>query len=90
MINQAMILSLIRQVFLVTGGVLVSRGLVDEQTLNEIIGAIMIICTSIWALYTRTRTGQIANTAAVLDKDERIVLRNPAEARTMPSNVISR
>jgi flagellar motor component MotA len=90
MINQAMILSLVRQVLFVMGGVLVSRGYVDEETLNEVIGAIIIIGSSAWALWTRTRTGQIVNTAAVLDKDEQIVLRDPNEARTMPSNVVSR
>lgn len=88
MFNQAMALSLLRQVLLVGGGALVARGYFDTETMNQIVGAILILGSSAWALYTRTRTGQVANVAAVLEPGEKVVLKSEREARAIPDSKV--
>lgn len=83
--NQAMILSLVRQALLVAGGSLVTRGYMDAETLNQVVGALLVLGGSAWALYTRTRAGLVAETAkSALEKGEQIVLNSAAEARAIP------
>lgn len=63
--NQAQLLSILRQVMLVGGGTLVSRGWFDAGTLNDLVGAVLIIVGAAWALYERRGAGIVASAAAL-------------------------
>lgn len=63
--NQAQLLSILRQVMLVGGGILVSRGWFDAATLNDLVGAVLIIVGAGWALYERRGAGIVATAAAL-------------------------
>ncbi len=88
MLNSAMALSALRQLFLIGGTWLVARGYFDAATMNEIVGAAMILGSSAWAFYTRTRTGQLSNVAAVLNTGEKVVINDSKEAAALPSKVV--
>lgn len=63
--NQAQLLSILRQIMLVGGGTLVSRGWFDAGTLNDLVGAILIMVGAGWALYERRGAGIVASAAAL-------------------------
>lgn len=86
--NQAMVLSLVRQALLIAGGSLVTKGYLDAETLNQAVGALLVLGASAWALYTRTRTGQLANVPDVLKPGEKVVLNSAVEARAIPSTKV--
>ncbi|WP_375458404.1 hypothetical protein [uncultured Enterovirga sp.] len=59
------IFSILRQIMLVGGGTFVSRGWFDAVTLNDLVGAILIIIGAGWALYERRGAGLLASAAAL-------------------------
>lgn len=61
--NQEQIISILRQIMLVVGGGLVTKGYVDATTLNTVIGALLALGASGWAIYTRRPHGVIASAA---------------------------
>ncbi|TDR90275.1 hypothetical protein [Enterovirga rhinocerotis] len=55
--NSTIILSLVRQFLLAGGGSLVTLGYLDADTMNQIVGALMVLIASGWALYERRAAG---------------------------------
>jgi|GEM_PF-2682715 len=43
-------LGVLRHVASAAGGVLVARGLIDEGTANELVGAVMVIVPIVWSV----------------------------------------
>lgn len=67
--SQAAILSAVRTLLSAIGGtLLVARGITDQQTLQDIIGAIMVLAPTIWGVVNKFRAEhkiQIRTTEAV-------------------------
>jgi hypothetical protein len=82
--NQDQITSLLRQILFVAAGGLVTKGYVDAATLQTIIGALVILGTSGWAIYTRRDHGLIASAADVGTVAE-IVTTKASTAAAVPS-----
>lgn len=81
--NQEQITSLIRQALLFAGGVLVSRGYVDSETMLAIVGAVLTIGASAWAIYSRRTAGLVASAAAL--PNTRQIVTDQATADAVPS-----
>lgn len=64
--------SLFRTILQMLGAALVTRGHLDEGSLQVLLGAIMAIVTTVYSLYIRRRAGLVA-TAAALPEVTRIV-----------------
>lgn len=54
------ILSAIRVVLVAAGSVLTTKGVVDAETVNTIIGAAMVILPAVWGIYDRFQTARRA------------------------------
>jgi hypothetical protein len=63
--NFEQVVSIVRQAMLFLGGYLVTKGWTDNGTLQTIVGAIITLGSSGWAIYTRRNTGLIASAANV-------------------------
>jgi hypothetical protein len=81
--NQEQVTSIIRQLLLTIGGGLVTKGYLDDGTLQLVIGAIMAVGAAAWALYTRRNAGLIESAAGV-PKVHKIVT-DPTTAAAIPS-----
>lgn len=53
--NKDQILGLVRHGLTFIGGIILSKGLIEESTLAEIIGAISTLIGSIWSLVVKTK-----------------------------------
>jgi len=62
--NQDQLISLLRQILLTFGGVLVGKGYVDDATMTMIVGGVVAIVTGLWGVYARREQGLIASAAA--------------------------
>lgn len=58
--------SLIRTLLQMAGAALVTRGYLDDASMQVLLGAVMAIITTGYSLYLRRRNGLIASAAAVL------------------------
>ena len=65
--NQEQVLSIVRQVLLFGGGIVVSKGWIDNSTLVSVVGALVTLIASAWAIWTRRATGLVAAAAALPD-----------------------
>lgn len=63
--TQEQVFSIIRQALLFFGGVAVTKGWVDTETMIALVGAAVTIGASAWALYERRAKGLINSTAAL-------------------------
>jgi hypothetical protein len=53
--NKEQILGLVRHSLTFIGGIILSKGLIEESTLTEIIGAISTLIGSIWSISVKTK-----------------------------------
>ena len=83
--NQEQITSILRQILLVLGGSLVTKGYIDAATLNSIIGAVLILGGSFWAIYSRRQAGILASAADIPGTS--IQVKDQALANSLPANV---
>lgn len=61
--NKDQVLGLIRHVLTFFGGIVVARGLVDESTLQEILGGLISVIGGVWSIVAK-------KTPAVVEKVE--------------------
>lgn len=53
--NKDQVMGLVRHGLTFIGGIVLTKGLVDESTLTEIIGAISTLIGSIWSIIDKTK-----------------------------------
>lgn len=46
--NQAMILSIVRSVLIAAGGIFVTKGYLDNDTLQQVVSSIVVIASAVW------------------------------------------
>lgn len=63
--NSEQLTSLLRTVLQVAGGMAVSAGYIDENTVAALVGALVTIIVTVWSLYARRSAGLVASAAAV-------------------------
>ena len=63
--NQEQLTSIIRQLLLTVGGGLVTKGFLDDGTLQLVVGAVMAVGAAALAIYTRRNNGLVASAAGV-------------------------
>ena len=80
--NQEQLLSIFRQVLLVAGGGLVTKGYVDQGTLATVVGAVLALGTSAWGIWTRRPAGLVASAAAQSQVSKIITTPNLASSVT--------
>lgn len=80
--NFEQVISILRQALLFGGGILVSKGWADNETMVQIAGAISALIAGVWAIYTRRNTGLIAS-AASLDSVKEIKTTSTTAAITV-------
>lgn len=83
MFSQAQILVYARQILLTFGTALVTKGYLDDGTLQAIVGGIIAAAGAVWTWYANRPNGMIAK-AASLPQVQAIVT-DPATARDVPS-----
>jgi hypothetical protein len=49
------ILGLVRHILTFGGGFVVAKGLVDEATLTEVVGALMTVIGSVWSVASKNK-----------------------------------
>lgn len=81
--NFEQVMSIVRQMMLFGGGLLVTKGWVDDTNLQLLVGAAITIISSVWAIYTRRNTGLIAS-AADVPSVQKIETTSPT-AQALPS-----
>lgn len=86
--NQEQILSLVQTILQVGGGMLVTRGVMDDATMQAAIGALLTIGVTAWGLYTRRNNGLVESAAAVPGVN--LIRAEPGIANAVPAkNVVS-
>ncbi len=63
--NSEMVFTLMRQVLLVGGGALVSKGLLPESDMAQAVAAIVTLATAAYGLWQKREAGKIAMAATV-------------------------
>jgi hypothetical protein len=53
------IMGIVRAVLAGLGGYLVAKGVIDEGTLNTIIGAIITLITAVWSVASKRKTVEL-------------------------------
>lgn len=81
--------SLLRTILQMLGAALVTRGYIDEASLQVLLGAVMAIVTTLYSLYIRRKAGLVA-TAAALPEVARIVATPEIVAKVASSAVTTR
>lgn len=81
--TQEQVFSIIRQALLFFGGVAVTKGWVDTETMIAVVGAFVTIGASAWALYERRAKGLINSTAALSEVSQ--IITDRATAISTPS-----
>ena|ERR1700730_463478 len=61
------VLAGIRSGLLIVGGMVVSKGVVDQSTMTSIIGGVMSFVPTVWSLWGHRQAGIIASAAALPD-----------------------
>jgi hypothetical protein len=84
--NHEQVWSAIRQVMLILGGALVTKGWVDGGTVEAVVGALCSLGASVWAFYTRRNNGLITS-AANLPEVKGVTVKTQAQADSLPANV---
>lgn len=80
--NFEQVVSILRQAMLFLGGYLVTKGWTDNGTLQTIVGAVITLGSSGWAIYTRRNTGLVASAAAVPEVSKIVASPSTADAVT--------
>lgn len=81
--------SLLRTILQMLGAALVTRGYLDEGSLQVLLGAVMAIVTTLYSLWIRRKAGLVA-TAAALPEVARIVATPEIVAKVASSAVTTR
>lgn len=81
--------SLLRTILQMLGAALVTRGYVDEASLQVLLGAVMAIVTTVYSLYIRRKAGIVA-TAAALPEVAKIVTTPDIVAKVHDPTVTTR
>ena len=81
--------SLVRTLLQMLGAGLVTRGYLDEGSLQVLLGAVMAIVTTLYSLWIRRKAGLVA-TAAALPEVARIVATPEIVAKVASSAVTTR
>jgi hypothetical protein len=68
--------SLVRTLLQMGGSALVARGLLDDGSMQVIVGALMAIITTLYSVYIRRPAGLVATTAALPDVKTVVVATN--------------
>lgn len=53
--NMDMILGLVRHILTAAGGVLVAKGVIDEGTLTQVVGAVITLGGVIWSVLAKKK-----------------------------------
>jgi hypothetical protein len=53
------IMGIVRAVLAGLGGYLVAKGVIDEATLNTIIGAVITLITAVWSVASKRKTVEL-------------------------------
>lgn len=59
--------SLVRTLLQMAGAALVTRGYLDDGSMQVLLGAVMAILTTLYSLYIRSKAGIVATAAALPD-----------------------
>lgn len=86
--NFEQVVSIVRQAMLFLGGYLVTKGWTDSATLQTVVGALITLISSGWAIYTRRNTGLISS-AANVDSVVRIETTSPTAQALPQANVVA-
>lgn len=62
--NVEQLLSFLRQILIFAGGFIVAKGWIDNETMIQIVGAVIAVITSYFAFKTRTTKNIVASAAA--------------------------
>ena len=62
--NRNMVMGVVRTVLATVGGAIAARGYADEQSVNEIGGALLTLIAGIWSVVEKRRAMQAAGVAA--------------------------
>jgi len=53
--NKEQVLGIVRHALTFIGGVLVTKGLIDESTLTEVIGGVITLTGAIWSIVIKNK-----------------------------------
>lgn len=53
--NKEVILGILRHVLTFVGGILIARGVLDESTSGEIIGALITLTGALWSVFSKKK-----------------------------------
>lgn len=53
--NQAMIFSIVRSVLIAVGGVFVAKGYIDNDTLQQVVSAIVVVASAAWGAFEKVK-----------------------------------
>lgn len=84
--NFEQVTSIVRQIMLIIGGSLVTKGVIDSGTLQTIVGAVIALASSGWAIYTRRTNGLIASAAAQPEVGK--IVTTPTVADAVPNSKV--
>lgn len=56
MMNSEMIWGVARAVLAAVGGILVTKGFLDESTLQSVLGAVGVLFTAAWSIWSKSST----------------------------------
>jgi hypothetical protein len=83
------ILGLLRTVLAALGGLMVAKGLVSSDTLNQYIGAFMIVVPAIWSVWEKIKESQAAAAKAHDALNAGIALANASPVNLAPVSAVN-
>jgi hypothetical protein len=84
--NQEQFITLLRQTLIALSAGFVTKGYVDDATLQMIVSGLVGLATVAWGLYVRRKAGLISAAAtSALKPTERVVLTDQAKADAIAS-----
>lgn len=63
--DNAVILGILRTVLAAAGGILVTKGYLDDATLQQVVGAVIAIIAAVWSVISKKSAAKTVATAAV-------------------------
>lgn len=78
------LLSAVRSLLITAGSVLVTKGYVDDATLQAIIGAIMVLVPVLWGIWDKYQSEASAKAREVTAVNAGITLSNQSSEYTQP------
>lgn len=82
--TKEMAFSILRQIMFVLGGTFIAKGWLDAPMLDAIIGALLILANSAWALYERRKAGLLASAYDAGGPGTEIYIQNQRLANATP------